>query len=102
MQLQTGHIALNKYLHHIHHVLTPNCPNCDANAEETIHHYLFKCEKYNMECSTLYNKLHRFTHDLPYLLSHPKAIKPLLNFIDTMGRLRSTFSNFTVNTHQPI
>ena len=102
MQLQTGHIALNKHLFCIHHAATPICPNCDENAEETIHHFLFNCTRYNRDHSILYNKLLCLSHDLPYLLSYPNATAPLLRFINSTGLLKSTFGNITADTHQSL
>ena len=102
MQLWTGHITHNKYLHHIHHAVTPICPNCNTNTEEIIHHFLFDCTKYNREHSILHNKLRRLSHDLPYLLSHSNMTAPLLKFINSMGQLRSTFANITTDAHQPL
>ena len=58
MQLHTGHIALNKHLHRIHHSPSPICPNCNDGAEESVFHFLFICNCYNRECVLLCNKLH--------------------------------------------
>ena len=46
MQLHTGHIGLNKHLHHIKCSNTLYCPNCDENAIEDRHHFLFVCTGY--------------------------------------------------------
>ena len=46
MQLYTNHIGLNKHLHHIHHADSLKHTNCTENADETIHHCLFKCPSY--------------------------------------------------------
>ena len=43
MQLHTGHIGVNKHLHQIKCSELPHCPNCDKNAIETVHHFLFNC-----------------------------------------------------------
>ena len=42
MQLHTGHIPLNYFLHKINKVESPICPLC-RTADETIHHYLLDC-----------------------------------------------------------
>lgn len=47
MQLCTRHIGLNKHLHHIKCLDSPHCPNCDKNAVETVHHFLFDCTQYS-------------------------------------------------------
>ena len=83
MQLCTGHIGLNKHLHQIKRSDSPHCPNCDENAIETVHHFLF-------EIHTL-QKLRHCTHDLSHLLTHPAATLPLLKFIHATGHLKQTF-----------
>ena len=42
MQLHTGHISLNYFLHKISKVESPVCPACQLN-DKTVHHYLFEC-----------------------------------------------------------
>lgn len=101
MQLRTGHIALNKHLYHIHCAATPICPNCDENAEESVH-FLFDCTQYNREWPVLHNKLCHFSHDLPYLLSHPNVTTLLLKFINSTGQLKPTFGNIIADAHQPL
>ena len=101
MQLCLGHIALNKHLHCIKRSTTLLCPNCDENSEETIHHFLFICTRYCREWLILHNKLHRHSHDLPYLLSHHATIAPLLHFVNATGRFKQTFGNI-ISENQPI
>ena len=64
LQLCTGHIALNKCLHHICCSATAECPNCDENTMESTHHYLFNCSRYHRERSVLHNKLQHNSHEL--------------------------------------
>ena len=49
LQLRTGHIGLNKHLHHLN--CTPNllCNSCDEQVDEMIHHFLFECQHYCQE-----------------------------------------------------
>ena len=91
MQLRTGQIGLNKHLHRIRRSDTPYCPNCNENAVETIHHFLFDCARYRSEWSILHRKLRRRSHNLSYLLSHPAATLPLLKYVHSTGRLKQTF-----------
>ena len=91
MQLRTGQIGLNKHLHRIRRSDTPYCPNCNENAVETIHHFLFDCARYRSERSILHRKLRRRSHNLSYLLSHPAATLPLLKYVHSTGRLKQTF-----------
>ena len=45
IQLRTGHIQLNKHLYKIGKVDSPTCAVCRV-ANETVHHYLFRCPGY--------------------------------------------------------
>ena len=45
MQLRTGHIPLNCFLHKISKANSPVCPSCQL-ANETFHHYLLDCLGY--------------------------------------------------------
>ena len=36
LQLRTGHISLNKHLHHIKCMGSPNCPSCNAVTHKTV------------------------------------------------------------------
>ncbi|KAF9004984.1 hypothetical protein BDQ17DRAFT_1240330, partial [Cyathus striatus] len=40
MQLITGHISLNKYLHHIEKVALPHCTKCNSASPESVNHFL--------------------------------------------------------------
>ena len=91
MQLHSGHIGLNKLLHHIKWSNTPYCPNCDENAIEDTHHFLFTCSAYQHKCSILHRKLRRHSHDLSYLLTNSAATLPLLKYIHSTGQLKQTF-----------
>ena len=91
MQLHTGHIGLNKHLHRIKCSDSPHCPNCDKNAIETIHHFLFDCTRYRRERSILHRKLRQRTYDISHLLTHPAATLPLLKYIHVTGHLKQMF-----------
>ena len=81
LQLRTGHIGLNKHLHRLN--CTPNllCNNCDEQADEMIHHFLFECQRYRQERHELQrHKWHRAL-DLSNLLTDTNATIPLLNYI---------------------
>ena len=97
MQLRSGHISLNKHLHKIWSSNTPNCPNCNKNTPETIHHFLFECTNYYHEQAILHRTLQRKSHELSYLLSNPTTTLPLLKFIHTTGQLKQTFGPITTD-----
>ena len=57
-QLRIGHAPLNAYLHRFKRVGSARCPACGA-AEETVEHFLLKCEGYAYERQSLERKLKR-------------------------------------------
>ncbi|KAF8226350.1 hypothetical protein L208DRAFT_1212858, partial [Tricholoma matsutake] len=85
-----GHSSLNQHLFCIHHSETPSCPHCKGITVETIHHYLFICPHYQHECHALCRKLKHKAESLPYLLSHPNTVQPLLSFIHTTKHFKSS------------
>ena len=91
LQLRTGHIGLNKFLHRIKCADTPLCLSCNNNSIETINHFLFKCRHYCHERHILQNELQHNASNASYLLSNPTATLHLLKYIHTTGRLKKTF-----------
>jgi ribonuclease HI len=68
IQLRTGHIALNKYLHKIGKADSPQCPEC-RNTSETVHHYLFRCPAYSDQRKRLEKRLKRGAKSVKTLLT---------------------------------
>ncbi|KIK78241.1 hypothetical protein PAXRUDRAFT_54516, partial [Paxillus rubicundulus Ve08.2h10] len=89
--LQTTHVALNKHLHRLKKVTSPLCPYCDK--VETVVHFLTTCPQYNREHHVLGMMLGRSAHSDTDLLTQPKAIAPLINYISSTGCLKDTFGN---------
>src|SRR6266481_4376798 len=87
-QLRSRHALLQKYLHRISKAELPTCPLCELN-EETVHHYLFDCPAHSHARFSLAWTLGRKSKSLSYVLSHKKATKPLLKFIQETGRFRT-------------
>jgi ribonuclease HI len=54
-QLRLGYVRLNKYLHQIGVVESPNCETCQS--EETVEHYLLECTKFEDIRESLRGKL---------------------------------------------
>ena len=48
IQLHTGNVLLQAYLHHFKLSNTPECPTC-SNKPETVTHYLAHCHMYNQQ-----------------------------------------------------
>ncbi|KAG2069079.1 hypothetical protein BDR04DRAFT_1102316 [Suillus decipiens] len=90
--LRTRHISLNQHLFRIGESPTPNCPHYDDTAE-TVIHFLLSCPHCARARYVLTSVLRRRASSLSFLLSHPKACTPLIRFVDSTGRLRSTFGN---------
>ena len=91
---RTRHIALNLHLHRMKRSDTPNCPIC-TNTEETIHHFLLVYPQYDRECFIMQRKLGRKASSLPFLLTDPYAMKHFLQYVNSTGRLKSTFGDAT-------
>ncbi|KIK78065.1 hypothetical protein PAXRUDRAFT_165021, partial [Paxillus rubicundulus Ve08.2h10] len=90
--LCTTHIALNKHLHHLKKIASPLCPYCKKKIE-TVEHYLTSCPQYAHECHILRNALGRSAGSVSFLLTQPKAINPLIIFVNSTSRLKETFGN---------
>lgn len=90
--LHTNHISLNYHLHHIGKSPIPDCPHCKGTTE-TVEYFLLDCPQYVHEHFILANILKCNTTSIPYLLSNTKAINPLINFVNSSGRLKPTFGD---------
>ena len=87
-QLRTGHIGLNRHLFQIRKVESPVCMHCRGITVETVKHVLLDCPFYRRERHVLQLKLRRNASSIPFLLSSPDAVKHLLTFIHSTGRLK--------------
>jgi len=90
IQLRTGHIGLNKHLHRINKKDSPDCDECDGTPE-TVFHFIMECPKYNHQRHILRRTLRREANDLAYLLNNKNAIVPLVNYINSTNRLKTSF-----------
>ena len=86
-QMRSGHIALNKHLHRIGRSDTPSCLQCNSGTQETVHHMLYECMRYNRERHVLRNKLGRDALSTPYLLANKDGMQETLKFVEATGRL---------------
>jgi ribonuclease HI len=92
MQLRTGHVPLNEYLHRIKKASDPYCPHC-PDTRENVRHYFAECRNYAMPRTELHRKLGRRAYDIPYLLSNPKAVRHTLDFIHSTERFSKTLGD---------
>ncbi|RDB20589.1 putative RNA-directed DNA polymerase from transposon X-element [Hypsizygus marmoreus] len=92
MQLCTGHIPLNMYLHRIGKARLPRCKMCYAcsgqTIPETVKHYLFKCQAYSKERHQMSTALRWRSRDMRFILGSEKGMTQLAKFIARTSRLR--------------
>jgi hypothetical protein len=98
IQLRTGHIMLNKFLHHIGKTESTDCPHCRligrAN-EETVCHYIFECPAYARERHKLTMKYGRKASSFKFLLNDEDAMRDVIKFIASTGRFKNTSRDLT-------
>lgn len=76
MQLRTGHVPLNGFLHKIGQVPESTCPGCELE-RETVTHYLTACPWYDGPRSKILIHFRQHSISKKVLLSNPKAQKLL-------------------------
>jgi ribonuclease HI len=84
-RLISGHAQLNHHLHRLQAVPSPICDHC-GDAVETVAHFLTRCTHFAPERYIYLESLGRDYLHLSFLLSSPKAISPLFDFIKATGR----------------
>ena len=84
IQLRTGHVGLNHFLHRIKATDSPLCRRC--RCPETVEHFLLHCQKYTTERHDLRQSL-RGTLTTRRLLGDKKARKALLTYVQRTERL---------------
>jgi hypothetical protein len=92
VQLRTGHVPLNKYLHRIKRADSPLCPACEGGTESVLH-FLVTCPAYEPFRRPLHQALKRHSRSLNVLLNDSAALRPLFQFINRTGRFRATFGD---------
>ncbi|KAG1740833.1 uncharacterized protein EDB91DRAFT_1052815, partial [Suillus paluster] len=87
-------VPLNKHLHRINNADLPTRPACNEH-DETIHYYIMLFPACRARGDRLRSKIpHRILH-LQRLLSHPKHVPFLLQFIVGTKRMEGAFGDFT-------
>src|SRR6266496_2105488 len=79
-RLRTGHCSLNKYLNHIHKIDNPTC-EC-RGSEETVQHYLLRCELFDEQRNRLRKEVGVEGMRVEKLLGDPKLIKNTIKYIE--------------------
>ena len=87
-QLRVGHTPLNFYLHKFKRVDSPRCPAC-GHPKETVEHFLVYCPKYAHKRWPICNRFRGRIPKLSKLLTSPKLLLPLANFIKATQRFEA-------------
>ncbi|KAF5322573.1 hypothetical protein D9619_001116 [Psilocybe cf. subviscida] len=94
IQLRTGHIPLNDYLHKRKLAQTNKCKKCRSGQRETLQHFLFECPAYRKQ-RVIMDRAHKDArHNLKSILKDVRYTTAVLQYIDQTGRLPKKY-------HQP-
>ena len=99
MQLCTGHIPLNYFLHKINKVESPTCPLC-WTADETIHHYLLDCPGFVYERHSLARATGRNSKSIRHLLGNWHAYKSVLTYVHATECFKNTYGDLSMRLSQ--
>ena len=93
MQLRTGHFPLNFYLHRIGKTDSDKCTKCNEDPEniqvtETINHFLFDCQAFDIARQALTAKIGRNYLSLSKIMKSTDKMKALVTYINRTGRLK--------------
>ena len=91
MQLRTGHIPLNAFLHRIGWADSPTCPVCQ-HTDETIHHYLFDCLGHTHARHSLARAMGQNSKSIRHL-GNWRSYKSVLKYIHTTGRFKNIYGD---------
>ena len=94
-QLRTEHAPLNFHLHRITKADSPTCPGCEQ-ARETVAHFIMDCPALEEARARMYFSIGHSAHSLQYLLSEPKAMRPLFRFIHDTRRFAAPYGDLTL------
>src|SRR5882724_9050636 len=92
VQLRTGHIPLQKYLHRIGKVDSPKCLACQTQ-DEMVQHYLLNCPAYRTQRGHLERAMQRAAWSIKVLLVNPKAFPHLLQYMNATRHFRHKFKD---------
>ena len=89
IQLRTGHVPLNVYLHRISKLDQPlcHCQHC-GSGDETVHHYLFECTAWVHKRWSLGRRMGRASKSLCSLLSTEWGVDEVLKYIGWTRRFK--------------
>ena len=99
MQLRTGHIPLNHFMHRIGKTDSPTCPTCQT-ADETVPHYLLDCPGYAHERHSLARAAGCNSKSLRHLPGNWGTYKVLLIYVGATGRFKDIYGDLQVFSAQ--
>ncbi|KAJ6467082.1 hypothetical protein C8R47DRAFT_924611, partial [Mycena vitilis] len=85
VQLRTGMVGLNAWLHKIRCAESPLCQTCQRR--EDVPHFIFFCSRFSHHRVLLHSALGRKATSLGFLLTNEKGIRHLLRYIHSTNRL---------------
>ncbi|KAF5325926.1 hypothetical protein D9611_000194 [Ephemerocybe angulata] len=86
VQLRTGHIPLNMYLHIRKKTDTSTCQKCNSGKPETLEHFLHVCPAYRAHRAVM-DKVHgRDKRNMVKIMGNYKHIRALVRYANRMGR----------------
>lgn len=95
MQLRTGHIPLNSYLHRQRLRDSPECTLCENARPETIDHFLMECPAHEEHRPRLRRAIHAEGMLNPVsCLDKPEKAKAIIVFVKATGRLPKDRANW--------
>ncbi|PBK95100.1 hypothetical protein ARMGADRAFT_926053 [Armillaria gallica] len=96
IQLRTGHILLNAYLHRFKKANFPFCESCytkGVEVKETVHHFIFECPKHQSIRTDMKKGMRRGATSMWSMMENVTTIKALLKYIGKTWRFQATMGN---------
>ncbi|PBK86317.1 hypothetical protein ARMGADRAFT_940865, partial [Armillaria gallica] len=96
IQLCTGHIPLNTYLHCFKKADFPLCKSCYAKGvevKETVHHFIFECPKHQSLRTDMKKGMGRGATSMRSIMENITTVKALLKYIGKTWRFQATMGN---------
>ena len=95
IQVRSGHIPLNLYLHRINRAELSRCEACqlepgDETPTENTRHFLYDCEAYTTQRNTLFRKIRASNIVLKEIMLKTSRMKALTQYIVQTGRFKTT------------
>jgi len=85
VQIRTGYVLVNKFLHRIKKQENAKCNSCLKNlgieVTKSIQHFLFECKTYEREQHTFAQSIGRHSKDFKFIMSKSKNIEKLVKFM---------------------